>query len=392
VNVWGSVLGVWLLAAFANASLIGPASIFPVIMEDLAVGPTAAGWIVSTMLGAQVLTSVPVGMALDRSDNRRLVLFGTTAFVIASVGTWQMGVAGSYWGLLPFRAFAGVALMVIWNGGINIIGRTVPKDRQATVIGIYTSSAPAGFALGQISAPAITSAASWPAIFAVYGGLALVGLGVFAKATRTIELNAIDTATPRLSDFRRVLTTRTVWYVSVMAFIAFSLYSFLNSWMPTYLAESQGYSLAASGLIVALFPAVGIISRSGGGFLSDRAFAGRRRPVVILTFVVTTPVLVIIGFSSQILLVVAALIVAGLFVQLGMGLIFTYIRELVDPPVKATAVAFLTSIGVLGAFSAPVIAGALIELTDAYLLAFAYAIALGASGLTMSLFAPESNP
>jgi len=141
-----------------------------------------------------------------------------------------------------------------------------------------------------------------------------------------------------------------------------------------------------------VFPAVGIISRSGGGYLSDRVFAGRRRPVVILTFVVTTPVVVVIGFSSQILLVVGALVVAGLFVQLGMGLIFTYIRELVDPPVKATAVAFLTSIAVFGAFSAPVVAGALIEFTDAYLLAFGYAIALGLGGLTMSLFAPESNP
>jgi MFS family permease len=86
--------------------------------------------------------------------------------------------------------------------------------------------------------------------------------------------------------------------------------------------------------------------------------------------------------------IVAALLVAGFAIQLSLGLVFAYVRELVEPSVAATAVAFLTSVGLAGAFLAPIAAGAIIE-RSGYETAFLVAGGLGLVGVVLARFAPE---
>ncbi len=87
-------------------------------------------------------------------------------------------------------------------------------------------------------------------------------------------------------------------------------------------------------------------------------------------------------------LLVAVLLLIGFAVQLTLGLSFTYVRELVDPPVAATAVAFQTSIGLAGAFVAPIAGGAVVNsvgFEPAFLLAGTVAVA----GIIVAWQAPE---
>jgi MFS family permease len=141
-------------------------------------------------------------------------------------------------------------------------------------------------------------------------------------------------------------------------------------------------------VIAGLFPAVGALSRAGGGYLSDRVFGGRRRPVMLLAFAVSAPIVAGFTLLRGGPLVVAALLCSGFAVQLSLGLAFVYVRELVEPAVAATAVAFLTSVGLAGAFLSPIVGGFVIE-TAGYPVAFAAAGGLGALGLALTWLAPE---
>ncbi|MFW5905698.1 MAG: MFS transporter, partial [archaeon] len=58
---------------------------------------------------------------------------------------------------------------------------------------------------------------------------------------------------------------------------------------------------------------------------------------------------------------VLVLLLAGFAVQLTLGLCYTYVREVVDPRVAATAVAFQTSVGLAGAFVAPIAGGVVVN-------------------------------
>jgi len=278
---------------------------------------------------------------------------------------------------------------VVWTAGIDIVGRSFGPARRGTAVATFTASGPIGFAIGQGTGPVVADQLGWPAIFPIFTGIACVGVVIFWPSSGGTG-HATGTSAPTLSELGSVVTNRRVWTVGLLGFVGYALYLFVNSWGPSYLTEDLKLSLELSGLLVALFPAVGVLSRVTGGIISDTLFDGRRRPVVLLSFLVATPVVAAFTAFGSVPVVVLALLVAGFAIQLCLGLVFAYVRELVDPGVAATAVAFLTSVGLAGAFLAPIVGGRLIDATN-YETAFFAAGTLGLLGVLLAWYAPESE-
>jgi predicted MFS family arabinose efflux permease len=366
---------------------LAPASVTPLVRESLGVSASEAGLLVSVMFGTAVVGSLPAGVVLDRTNSRHVVAVAVGILVVAGTWGWVAADAGDFGSLLASRALGGLAFVVVWNAGIDVVARSFPAERRATAVGVFTASGPVGFALGQGAGPVVASEFGWPAVFPTFSAIAVVGLALFWPTSRGSG-HATGTTTPTLADLRDVVLDGRVALVGVLAFLAYALYLFVNSWVPSYLTESVGLPLAVAGLLAALFPAVGILGRVTGGVVSDRVFGGRRKPVVLASFLVTTPV--VAGFTGLrgTTVLVGALLVAGLAIQLSLGLVFAYVRELVEPGVAATAVAYLTSVGLAGAFLAPIAAGAIIERAG-YGTAFLAAGVLGVLGALLSYLAPE---
>jgi predicted MFS family arabinose efflux permease len=310
----------------------------------------------------------------------------TLALFVAGGWGWLAGRNGDYRSILASRALGGVAYVVVWNAGIDMVSRAVDGDNRATAVGVFTASGPVGFALGQGTGPLVAGAFGWPAIFPAFTGVALVGLLVFWPASRGLGRNR-DGA-PSVREFGAVLRDRTVWTVGALGFLGYALYLFVNTWGSSYLSTEVGLSLALSGLLVAAFPAIGVVSRVSSGLLSDRLFGGRRRPVVLGSFGLAAPL--VLGFTrlDAIPLLLAVLLLAGFAIQLTLGLSFTYVRELVEPRVAATAVAFQTSVGLAGAFVAPTAGGAVVDAAG-FDAAFALAGLLAVCGVVLAWRAPE---
>lgn len=387
---WDVVLGLGVLIAAVNAYYIVPAGVLPVIREELALGPATAGLLVSVMFGAQMLLGVPVGMLIDRVDNRRAVVAATLVILGLYAWSWQAAAAGDFWVLMLSRGLAAPATAAIWTAGVNIIGRAFDPARQATAVGVFSGGPAAGFAVGLLTGPLVANRFGWAAIFAVYAVPAAVGCALFWVTSHRLDISVEDTATARLADFRKLFTTATVWTVALVAFVGFSLYAFVTSWVPTYLSEVVGVSLAEGGLLAAFFPAVGAVARAGSGAVSDRLFGHRRRPVVLLAFAVSAPAIFLVVLAETVAVLLLALLVAGLFLQLGLGLAYPLARETADPAVAATGVAFTTSMATFGGFVAPPVGGLLID-HSGYLVAFSGALLLGLAGATLAWFVPEPD-
>lgn len=387
---WLLVVELFALSALANAYLIAPASVLPVVMSELAIGAAAASWIVSVVFGIQILATVPVGFGLDRYDTRRFAAAATLAIVAAGVWGVASAAAGAYYSLVASRVLGGLGSLVFWNAGVSVLGRAFDDRRRATAIGVFTAGAPTGFALAQFLGPRIAENFEWTLALGVFGVCTLVPFAAFWASSRGLDV-AVGSTTrpPKMADVSVVFENRVFWAVFVMGMATFSLYSFLNSWLPTYLTDHLGATLATSGLAVSLFPAMGVFARSGGGFLSDRVFGSRRRPVTMLSFLVPVPVVVAMTRTSTVAVVFVLVVLSGFFIQLAVGLLFTYVRELVRPSVATTAVAALTGASSIGSFVAPIAAGVLIERTGSYLPAFLLAALVGLVGLAMAYVTPE---
>jgi nitrate/nitrite transporter NarK len=290
-EIHGLIVRFFLLSTAAAAYEIAPASVLPVVRTSLDIDATAAGWLVSIMYATAVIASIPVGIALDRVSVRRAVTVGGIALLVAGGWGWYAAVLNAYWWVLASRVLGGVAYVLVWNAGANTISHAISPDVRATAVGVFTASAPVGFALGQFGSPLIAASFGWPAILPAFAAIAVVGVGIFLLATRQ-HSPGVETAVPNREAFVRLFTNAAVWTLCLLCFLAYSLYLFLNTWLPSYLTEQFGVSLAVSGLLTALFPAIGVVARSSSGVLSDRVFGGRHRPIVVLSFVIATPAIV----------------------------------------------------------------------------------------------------
>lgn len=394
---WGIIAGTWLLWLFVGAYAITPASVLPLVMRDLGINEVAGAWIVSAPMVAATVLGLPVGMYLDRVDNWRIIVAGTATLFVASVWGWFAGVGGNLLSLLASRLLGGVMLVTLWVASTNVVSRAVASERRGTAVAVFATGYPAGYALGQLAVPVLTAHFGWPAAFAIFGVLSLLA-STGIRALRPGDL--LDDAEgeagapsdlPRSADFRRVFTHPGVWSVCLMSFLVYALYMIFNSWVPTYLSRTFGLPLARSGALAALFAAVGLLARPAGGMLSDRVFGCRRRPVVGLSFLGTLAAVAGMVASTRLALLVAVLVGAGFFVQLQIGLLYTYVQDFVETNVASTAISVVSVTGWFGSFAAPVAVGVLIEQTRTYALAFGLAAALAVGGLATVWRASEAG-
>lgn len=385
------IAGLWLLTTAIHHYIIAPASVLPQVSADLGVSPSLAVWLVSAVPGAWAITNFAMGVWIDRLGDYRMISIGTGVVILAAAWSWWAASNGDFLSLMASRLAAGVAVGIIWTASTNLIGGTVSIDNRALAIGIYVTSAPAGFAVGQVTTPFITEAMGWPASLLV---MILPVIGAFVLITVTVRQLAIEPTTNTASmaeNFAAVLQHRALWFGCAMAFAAYSYYLFINSWMPTYLGQRFALSPELGGALAAVFPAMGVLSRAGGGFASDRLLGRRRIPVLRVSFLISLPTIVVMVWTDHLGVIVTSLIVGGFVIQLTFGVVYSYVQEAVDRGITGTALAFLTTAGISGAFLAPIIAGALIDWTGAYLSAFAYAGVLTAIGLVIAFVAPESR-
>jgi NNP family nitrate/nitrite transporter-like MFS transporter len=365
---------------FVGAYLITPASILPLVMADLGTTEAVAAALVSMPQVAATVIGIPVGVSLDRVETRAAVPAAAVVLFAGSLGDWAAADAGVVSLLVASRLVAGVGMFVLWVVCIDIASSSVSPDRRATATSVIISGYPAGYALGQLGAPRVAAAVGWPGVFPVFGGAVLVLSLAFYVAAGRVPRFDTSSSPPELADLRRLFANRNVWTVVVVTVLGYSLYMVFNSWMPTYVSRRFGVSLAESGAFVALFPAVGVLARPAGGWLSDAVLGRRRRPVFAVSFVGATVLAVAMGASTTITVLVALLVLAGVFIQLQIGLMYQSAQEFADPGAAGTVVSLASVAGWLGSFVAPVVAGGLVATTGSYAAVFGFAVGLGVLG------------
>ena len=381
-SVWrvATIAAGWLLLLFVGAYLITPASLLPVVMADLGITEATAAALVSMPQVAATVVGVPVGVYLDRVEARVTVPGAAVVLLAGSAGDWVAASRGAVSLLIGSRLLAGVGMFVLWVTCINVAASTFPPTRRATATSVIISGYPAGYALGHLGAPRVAALVGWPGVFPVFGVAVLVASVALYVAVGRVSRFHASTEPMTLLGFKRVVRNRNVWSILAVTVLGYSLYMVFNSWMPTYITREFGVSLAESGTFVALFPAVGVLARPVGGWLSDVALGQRRRPVFAASFVGATVLAVAMFYSATMAVLVGILVLAGVFVQLQIGLMYQSAQEFVDPRAAGTAVSLASVAGWLGSFVAPVVAGELVAVTGIDAVLFVFAVGLGLTG------------
>jgi MFS family permease len=235
----------------------------------------------SLVLGASLASTAVGGVAfgfLSDRYGRRSVLQWT--IVTYSVGTFLCGFATGLPLLLLFRVVTGLGVGGEWATGQTYVCETFPPRLRARYAAFMQTGAPVGIALASVVGGLLVPWLGWRGCFFVSVLPALLVIFIrraLPESDLWLEEQRQETA-PAASGALRLLLSpeyRAVFVrCLVLAIFTMSAYWFTYSWLPGYLQEERGLSLARSAWWMLVTQSGGLLGYASFGFASDRF--GRR--------------------------------------------------------------------------------------------------------------------
>jgi MFS transporter, ACS family, hexuronate transporter len=199
-------------------------------------------------------TMYPVaGLLVDRFGPRRMMLAGIVTWSMACVGA---GLTKTFAQLAFFRGMLGVAEPIAFPSQLKVVTIWFPGSLRATA----NSVSVCGSSIGAIIAPPLVAWLAlnynWHMAFIVPGvvGLVLAVLWffVYRDPPPEVSLEAVGSSSPKsipAFTWPQLWRTRTLWAIILCRFISDPVWYFCLFWLPGYLQEQSGLTLAQIGMV-----------------------------------------------------------------------------------------------------------------------------------------------
>jgi MFS family permease len=259
------------------------ASAAPVIQKELGLSLITMGWILSSFRWGFTMFQIPGAWLGDKIGPRRaltLIVTWWSAFTCLTTLAWS--------------AISMAAVRFVFGtgeaGAFPIATRSLSRWMLPAERGFAQGITHAGSRLGAALTPPLVVLMmvhyGWRSPFLFCGGLGLVWAAMWFFYYRDtpeqhhlvnpaeLELIHAGTGGPLSGagtkvPWRLILSSRTIWELSLMYFCyQYALAVYLD-WFPTYLRVHRGFSLAQMGLYASLPLLAGTMGDLAGGWLSD---------------------------------------------------------------------------------------------------------------------------
>jgi ACS family D-galactonate transporter-like MFS transporter len=187
-----------------------------------------------------------------------------------------------------------------------------------------------------------------------------------------------------------VWRTRAWWLLGLIQFARLSIVAGFGFWIPAFLIEERGFSIAAAGIVVAVSSAITAPSNIGGGILSDRL----GRPLVVIggALAAMVVVLALIGVVTASPALIALICVNALVIQLYFGPLFAVPRHLFGPGLAGLSSGFGNFCANLGGFASALLLGVIKDATGSFGLGFLTLSGVALVGLLAVVWLSRSVP
>lgn len=146
----------------------------PSISKEFSLDAITMSWASLAYLLAAAMFLVPFGRLADIRGRRRVFLYGTISFTIASIllGTYPTALT-----IIWLRALQGVSSAMIFGTGIAILVSVTPPREKGAILGINAATVYVGLSIGPFIGGLITETLGWRSILfvtAVIGAVAVL--------------------------------------------------------------------------------------------------------------------------------------------------------------------------------------------------------------------------
>lgn len=387
----------WIVLATAVAVQIvysvpsqGIGAIAPFLQADLALTREQIGLLVTAAQIGMGLCFLPGGWATDRYGCRLTAVVG-----LVTVGAGVLLLAQAREVLMAYGAtfLAGAAVGIASPAVTMMILRWFAARSRGTAMGIKQSGTPVGGMLAALWLPVASQFLGWrPAVaamaIAIAAGIALTLL-LYRDPPGLLRAERRGTGgwlSPTL--FRRPVLVIVV-YQAVLVAAQFCVVGYTVLFATEWLHRDA----VTAGGVLSLALGGGMVGRIAWGVISDRVFAGGRKPALIAAGGMAATALggLALVAPSTPLAVVLPLVFAVGFAVLGwQGVAMAMTAELAEPAEVGRVVGFALMALQIGPIVGPPLIGRLLDSTGSYPLAWAaLAASCVAATLVFALAMPE---
>ena len=339
--------------------------------------PSELGLIGSALFYTYALGKLTNGFLADHANMKRFLAF---AFLMTAICNVFMGFTTALWAAVILWGLNGWFQSFGAPGGVVAMTAWFSNKERGRAYGVWSTAHSIGEGLTFFVVGSAVAVFGWRWGFwgpGIIGAMTAVGVYLLLKdRPRTLGLptvnewkNDLYNEAPKpgvksvLGLQLTILKLPAIWILCLASATTYVTRYAINSWGILYLQEDRGFSLPMAGTLLMISTLAGIAGAILFGFLSDKAFNGRRPPANLLFAIVEIIGLLIIFFGPNTLPV----LIAGMLC-FGMGLtgLVTSLGGLfaVDIAPKRVAGAAMGVIGIFSYIGAAVqeqISGLLIE-------------------------------
>jgi sugar phosphate permease len=372
--------------------------LIPVIRKDFHLTNTDVGALASLFYVSYAIIQIPSGYLFQKFGIRKLLV---GSMVLTSLSTLFTGLAGSALQLKLARLVLGGAEGPINIGIVSTINRWFPPQEKGLATGVFMSSIKFAPAFVPPLCAYLMLHFGWREVFYIFGipGFLIAALWFWlvrddpsesrrcspaevayikesvAPTAQQHAAQAAETSVPAWLDTairtreidllktnKEVVRSWNVWACATGYFFMVGITYTIMTWVPTYLVSVKHFSIMKMG-IVASAPWLGaIVGNIAGGWLSDRIFARRRKPVMLITSAATVLTMyALINAPSDPVPLAALLFVAGVLLNLGYSTFLVYPMGIATKDKVPFAASIVNFAGALGGAFTPFLVGVVLD-------------------------------
>lgn len=378
----------WLIYIINYFDRISVLTFLPLIRQDLGLDHQQIGFAASIFFFAYALAQISAGYLADRFGPKKVM--GIAVAVFTGV-TFLTGLVQNYTQFVLLRLGLGIGEGHHFSPANRTIADWFPRSEKGRATAFFSTTWAVAPAIIPIIITAIASAAGgdWRFCFFLLAipGIAAIWLLVvyvsdkpeymLAKGKLSqeeydyIKAGLVEEAeeggnAPKVS-FSVMLKDSSLWIYTVQLFMTLAVYWGSTTWISSFLYEQHGLSLKTMGFLASLPYIVAFFSTYTGGFLMDKVFKSRTKPVALISYLCAIPILLYIGQveKGNHTMLIVMLILNGAFVNMVWGVIYAYPQIRYPKHIVGSAVGFSNGLGQMGAFLSPLIAGFLVYTNEA---------------------------
>ena len=254
----------------------------PVIVAQFHLSHTDLGRILGAFQVSYAFTWLVGGVILDAIGTRLGLALAVVFWSLVNIFT---GFANSMTGFVVSRFMLGIGEGFNWPGASKTVAEWFPRQERSLAVAIFDSGGAVGGGVAALALPLVALAFGWRATFAVSGLVGFVWLFVWLRVYHPLDRHPRVTAeessliragqdAPEVSPVRGarrwliLLRDRNVWGIVLGRALTDPIWWFYIAWLPQYLSDARGFSLARIAVFGWLPFVAADIGNFTGGFVS----------------------------------------------------------------------------------------------------------------------------